>query len=324
MRKRWRPPLLVSAWRKVRGLPTDAEILAKQEKRELHERVEYLLREVSQLRSLVRYLLPDAAEYQRFLDETYASFDYQWRNLNEGLNLPSDESFRSAAVAQVEQYTGFPREWFRGKEVFDAGCGGGRWSWALSTLGARVTAVDQSESCLTEARQLCRDFEHFRAFHHSLLEPLPMREAFDLVWCYGVVHHTGNTWRALQNIGSLTRPGGYLLLMIYGEPRLDQTKDFEVLNSYLRLRQHLAPLDFDQRVAHLRSYLPADQIHGWFDAVSPRINDLFSREEIIDWLHRLGYDEIRFTVEARNHHLIARRIARPPDVAEPLRPDGAM
>jgi hypothetical protein len=48
--------------------------------------------------------------------------------------------------------------------------------------------------------------------------------------------------------------------------------------------------------------------HGWFDAVSPRINDLLTFEEIAELLARLGFKNIRRTREGRNHHIVADRL----------------
>jgi hypothetical protein len=48
-------------------------------------------------------------------------------------------------------------------------------------------------------------------------------------------------------------------------------------------------------------------VHGYFDAISPPINDLHSFEELESWLIEAGFRDITRTMNARNHHVIGRR-----------------
>lgn len=290
--------------RKVfRGEGTSITDLANFQREQIH----YLSNEVSELRSIVRHLAAESPAYQQYIAETRESFEYQWKNLTEGMHLLSDRSFQENAVSLLEQYTGLSRDWFNNKKVLDAGCGNGRWSWALCASGAHVTAVDVSPSGVEQAREVCRAFPNFTARQHNLLEKLGMQSQFDLVFSYGVVHHTGNTWLAVQNLAECVRPGGYLFMMIYGEPRSDHVEDYIELNQYAGLRRDLAAMNFDKRVAYLREEKGKEYVHGWFDAVSPRINDLYRFDEINMWLHMLGFENGHLTVENRNLHLIAQR-----------------
>jgi hypothetical protein len=47
-------------------------------------------------------------------------------------------------------------------------------------------------------------------------------------------------------------------------------------------------------------------LHGYFDAISPRINDLYRWDEIESWLLAEGFSDIKRTVDVGNHHAIAR------------------
>ena len=48
-------------------------------------------------------------------------------------------------------------------------------------------------------------------------------------------------------------------------------------------------------------------MHGYFDAISPPINDLHTFEELEGWLLDSGFHNIKRTVDARNIHVIAQR-----------------
>ena len=77
--------------------------------------------------------------------QTLASFDYQWGEIPSGDAMLSDPWFvENADRILADELLGVDRRWFRGREALDAGCGGGRWSYALLRLGCRVTAVDFS------------------------------------------------------------------------------------------------------------------------------------------------------------------------------------
>ena len=273
----------------------------------LNAQIQYLLDQVSELRSLMRYLIVESPNYQRYIEETRDSFDFQWNNLSEGANLVSDKNFREKSVSLLEEYTDLPREWFKGKEVLDAGCGNGRWSWTLCNCGAKVTAMDVSLSSVEETKKICSGFSGFQVHHHDILEKINMPAAFDMVFSYGVVHHTGNTYQAVKNLAECVKPGGRLFLMVYGEPRPDHLEDYIEINQYESLRRKLSSMDFDERVDVLTAEKGEQFIHGWFDAASPRINDLFRIDEVTAWLHALDFYDVRLTIPNRNLHLIATR-----------------
>src|SRR5688500_7303742 len=135
-------------------------------------------------------------------EQTLASFDWQWANLPAGDFMPGDPWFDANATRIVEEMTGIRAQWFEGKTVLDAGCGLGRWSLAMLRMGARVTAVDYSEEGLARTAALCAE-ESFslETLRVDLLNPPAelVARRFDLVFSYGVLHHTGDTWTALDN-----------------------------------------------------------------------------------------------------------------------------
>ena len=108
----------------------------------------FLLAEASKLRSIVRHLRFGPDFRLPLIDQTYDSFDYQWRELNESAALLRIDAFRAEAPKLVCELTRQEPGWFSGRRVLDAGCGSGRFSWALAKLGAQVTAFDQSAGAI--------------------------------------------------------------------------------------------------------------------------------------------------------------------------------
>lgn len=269
------------------------------------ERFQFLLNEVSDLRIAMRALTAPQSGGLVDQEQTKESFSYQWDEITEGAHLLGDPAFEQRMYELLATYSGYSSDWFKGKKVLDAGCGMGRWSYAMCKLGADVTAVDQSASGIAQIEKLLAETPNFSAQQGDLLDPLPFPPEFDLVWCYGVTHHTGNTRLTAHNVARVVKPGGRLMLMIYGEPT--KPGEFTEINTYVQHRRATQSMSFEQKKAYLAERYPENLVHGFFDAISPEINDLHRIDEIEVWLREWGFTDIRRTIENRNHHIICER-----------------
>jgi malonyl-CoA O-methyltransferase len=100
----------------------------------------------------------------------------------------------------------------RGLEVVDLGCGTGRHAITLAAAGARVTAVDFSESMLASARAKPGAAD-VRFVVHDLRRPLPFPEAaFDLVLCCLVLEHIGDLDGFFREVARVCRLDGRAVL----------------------------------------------------------------------------------------------------------------
>ncbi|MCZ8147596.1 MAG: class I SAM-dependent methyltransferase, partial [Roseomonas sp.] len=108
----------------------------------------------------------------------------------------------------------FPVNHFRGKRCLDIGCGAGRWTRTLITLGATVKSVDMSEHGLQSTRRFNTDVEKLNLFD-ILPQRLDLHEAFDFTLCWGVVMCTHDPLRAFENVARTARPGGEIYIMVY-------------------------------------------------------------------------------------------------------------
>ncbi len=277
----------------------------------LEAKVEYLLDEVSQVRSLLRHLVAANPGSLPLFEQTRDSFDYQWRNLPEGHAMPSSPEWRGRALDDVVHFTGLPRDWFRGKKVMDAGCGQGRWSRAFAELRVgRLVSFDISPAGLARTREILAPFaERVEVHPRNILEDLAFDRDFDLVWCFGVLHHTGNTYRAFQNIQKHVKPGGHLFLMLYTEPRPDRPDDYAYYHEMFDMRCRLRNLPFEDKVRRIEERYGRELLHGSFDAISPEVNDLYRWDEIVSWLLAAGFTDVTRTTDQPNHYVVARRKA---------------
>jgi 2-polyprenyl-3-methyl-5-hydroxy-6-metoxy-1,4-benzoquinol methylase len=251
--------------------------------------------------------------------QTLASFDSQWAQLPEGDALLTEPWFREHVDSIItDELICVSRDWFSGKSVLDAGCGNGRWTIGLLRLGCHVTAVDASPHALERLHEsiaeLCAPAEQERlsAREANLLE-LPAElasESFDLVFSFGVLHHTGDTRRALKNVAALVGPAGMLFLYLYGSRSLSP-----VGRALLELRRlALAPLPFALKRKVLAAVYRRSDTHQVFDCLSPTINTRHTFEQVRPWLEAEGFPSVEQTIPASELFVRALRDE------EPLRP----
>jgi 2-polyprenyl-3-methyl-5-hydroxy-6-metoxy-1,4-benzoquinol methylase len=109
---------------------------------------------------------------------------------------------------------------WRGKRVLEVGCGIGTDSVNFARAGADLTAVELSGESLRIAEQRAdvmgvADRIRFVQANAEELTSVLDPEPYDLVYSFGVIHHTPHPDRALAEMRALTAPGGTLKLMIY-------------------------------------------------------------------------------------------------------------
>ena len=112
----------------------------------------------------------------------------------------------------------------RGKTILDIGCGSGIHSLAFLELGAaNVTAFDFDPTSVSTTRNLLKEYSNhnkFNVYQGDILAPTLTNTQYDVVYSWGVLHHTGNLELALFNAANYVRQGGYLFIAIYKNTKL--------------------------------------------------------------------------------------------------------
>jgi 2-polyprenyl-6-hydroxyphenyl methylase/3-demethylubiquinone-9 3-methyltransferase len=143
-------------------------------------------------------------------DSVRYDFGEQW---DEYAQRATDDDLAASKHALSELIpAGFRPE---GKTFLDIGCGSGMHSVAAAKLGFSVTATDYYEGSVRATQRMAqRTGVQLNSFQDDILNT-KLSGTFDVVYSWGVLHHTGNMAAAIDNAKALVVPGGIFIISIY-------------------------------------------------------------------------------------------------------------
>ena len=210
------------------------------------------------------------------------------------------------------------KEWLgdvAGKDVIDIGSGSGLHSLCFKTLGARrLVSFDYDPKSVQATRTLKErtpENDNWTVLHGSILDR-PFVDSlgkFDVVYSWGVLHHTGAMWEAIENAAGMVAPGGIFWIALYqAGPRYE--KDLALKQRYNRasklgkwwMVQVEILIEMLRQIRHGKNPLFWNQ---------QRHRGMNQYHDIIDWLGGLPYevaDEDETVVFGRKKGFILERI----------------
>ena len=148
---------------------------------------------------------------------SHFEFGANWRQYLKKLTPERIDSAKSSLLEFVGE------DAIEGKSFLDVGCGSGLFSYAAHELGAaKVTSFDidpESVECCKALRAKAGNPENWTVLQGSVLDDTFTERlaAFDLVYSWGVLHHTGEMWRAIRSAARLVQVEGLFYIAIYNK-----------------------------------------------------------------------------------------------------------
>lgn len=139
----------------------------------------------------------------------------------EGIAFGSPEFFRAVEVERYERYAPWMREAMgfdraAGKRVLEVGCGLGTDLMAFARGGALTFGIDLTERHLRATQRRFLLEARGPRLARADAESLPFRsDSVDVVYSFGVLHHTPGTAQAVREIHRVLRPGGRAIVGLY-------------------------------------------------------------------------------------------------------------
>jgi len=146
------------------------------------------------------------------------SFGKNWRDF---IHFYLTEERTAEAVRSLMEFLGMRR--LEGLTFLDVGCGSGLFSLVACKMGAsEIVSFDYdpfSVKCREYLKEKEGSPENWSVSEGSILngEFLENIKKADIVYSWGVLHHTGNMWQAISNAAKLVRPGGLFYIAIYNK-----------------------------------------------------------------------------------------------------------
>ena len=171
-----------------------------------------------------------------------------------------------------------------GARVLEVGCGTGQLSLYLSVTKRDVFGVDLTPNSLQLARKFRNTHQLNRAafYQMNLFRPIFKPESFDLVYCSGVLHHTGFPRKGFESIVPLVKPGRYIIIGLYNRYMRIPTHLRRVLSRFVDIRR-IDPI--------VRRFSTRKKQETWFmdQYRNPHETD-HSIGEVVGWFDANGFD----------------------------------
>ena len=263
--------------------------------------------------SLYKLLYNQIHDYDNALpiaaSQTIGAFGFQWAKLREGEAMLSDKWFKENVADLIADHELLiNHEWFKGKDVIDCGCGGGRWSYGFAKLGANVTATDINQSAIDATKEELKDIDVKKEFILTPLEDLykhlPEGKKFDLAWSWGVLPFCTSFNKAFQQVMNCVKDGGFIYVNLYGRETLNYEEDISLFKNRVRYNTLSTWAEKEQFLIE-KGGGNKEKIHQNHDMYSPLLNRRFEYSFIKKVLEDNGFTDIVRTVNSTELYIRA-------------------
>ncbi len=207
----------------------------------------------------------------------------------------SDRQERRGVGGRLWLEPKFAIDFFQGKRCLDAGCGAGRWTKTLQSLGANMKSIDVSTHGLASTRRFNEDVSKCSIF--DIPNRGDLHRAFDFTLCWGVVMCTHDPQAAFNAVASTVKTGGSLYLMVYAPTYHTSPQVLE-----WRARYHRECRTFEERLAFAYSIAdrPENAIN-LLDMLNTFYNWTIPLAVCAEWFRAAGFGDVALLNQNEPH-----------------------
>lgn len=257
-------------------------------------------------------------------DKITFSFGKNWRSYIDSMTVEAVDSARE----DIEEWLG--REGVEGRTVLDIGSGSGIHSLGFHSLGAKeILSIDVDPYSVESTRMLWQKAgspASWKVLEGSILDQglVSSLKQHEIVYSWGVLHHTGSMWEAINNASSLVERNGHFWIALYVKgPKYPEhlalkqsynrasalgkkVMEWKFIYGIMRDRRRagLNPFDWNQR-----SIRGMDTRHDIIDWLGGLPYEVASKEEVVEFLGERGFvlEKIKELPEGGNNMYLFRR-----------------
>jgi 2-polyprenyl-6-hydroxyphenyl methylase/3-demethylubiquinone-9 3-methyltransferase len=242
--------------------------------------------------------------------ESHFSFGENWAQYAEKIDERRIEEAEKSLIRLVG------RESIQGRTFLDIGCGSGLFSLAALRLGCqRLLAVDLDPNSVQTTRKTLEryapDGANWDCRRISVFDLDPAKVGtFDIVYSWGVLHHTGAMYKAIEKASAMVKPEGMLTLALYGKtpfcglwriekriysrsPKWVQRAIEKVYSAVVAARLALKGESLKKRRETYFQQRGMDMYHDTRDWLGGYPYESISPQEAMTFMHKLGFEPIR-------------------------------
>ena len=221
------------------------------------------------------------------VDENYLTqnvYGNLWKDLND--DYINNES--KNVLLNIFEKNNQSIDLIKNKSVLDMGCGSGRFTIALAQLGAQmVTGIDLGKTGISVGRKISEklNLKNIK-FLEGNVTSLPFEnDSFDFVFSKGVLHHTGNLNKGLDEYHRVLKKGGNGFLYLYGSGGL-------FWNSRIKMREvmKLIPMNYANNILKFLG-MPSKRyifVDSWYVPIEEHVE----RKQLENYLTSQNYSKI--------------------------------